>query len=874
MRFIKLNKKLFLIITIILLFGSQHQFILIVGGENSKLEISTSDSLGEGYRYNIQGWVYLHIEGDPYERGYQYGYLVSSEIMDTLNRWINWQSTMKFKDLFTIKNKENLWKIYKNRAINIFYKQVPDEYREELRGITDGLIDKGVKLLNHEITYEDIVTSQFIQEIQYNFEFAEKRFHPLQGISYFLKSLVLGQSALSNQGHCNAFIATGDATEDGGIVVGHSTIFNRYIAQRCNLILDIQPTNGYRFVMTCPPGSIWSQEDYYQNEKGIILTETELVPQGPYNKNGIPKGARSRRAIQYSDSIDDVINILMEGNNGLIPNEWLIGDTKTGEIASLQQALYNTPVKRTYNGFYWSRNYPHNLMVQKELYGPIQYYLYRLGLKLFPEKFSDPYAEKFEEIKKEYYGKINTYNSKEILADPLLSKPVTDAKISNSKLMERMGFIGFIGNPNGDIWIPFDEVLKKYPGVTEQPACGWVNIYPLESKLNLGNNGVNITKDNQSKVIWEYKIEEFGNLNYSSNLIEEDIVYSSSSTGMIYSLNISNGQLKWSRKIGNISFKSVAFDDMIYFTSDVGLYAVDKETGNIKWKQKIEGISSKPTIINNILSIGCKNGDIFLYELENGNFIWSYNFPESITTIQKFDNKLYLTSGKTCYNLDINNKEIKKIYQAESIIISAVFQKNNCYFCCLNGNICSIDIKTGDSKWSFQTGWSIVTTPALSDGMVFVGSLDNKFYALNQKNGNLKWYFKCRSAIHSSPTVYGEYVFIGSDDGRLYALNKVNGTLIWSFKPGYSIDNNINNYITTPILSDPITNEGIVVLGVQGKIVGLDAQTFEKPFNDIKTHTNDSNWIFLFFTIIFIMLAILIILNKLKRTEIKNSKNK
>ena len=52
-----------------------------VMGETNKLESITSGNYGKGYRYNIQGWVYLHIEGEPYERGYQYGYLASAEIV-------------------------------------------------------------------------------------------------------------------------------------------------------------------------------------------------------------------------------------------------------------------------------------------------------------------------------------------------------------------------------------------------------------------------------------------------------------------------------------------------------------------------------------------------------------------------------------------------------------------------------------------------------------------------------------------------------------------------------------------------------------------------------------------------------------------------
>ena len=38
-----------------------------------------------GYRFDYNGWVYLHIEGDPYERGFQHGYLMASELAETMD---------------------------------------------------------------------------------------------------------------------------------------------------------------------------------------------------------------------------------------------------------------------------------------------------------------------------------------------------------------------------------------------------------------------------------------------------------------------------------------------------------------------------------------------------------------------------------------------------------------------------------------------------------------------------------------------------------------------------------------------------------------------------------------------------------------------
>ena len=39
---------------------------------------------------------------------------------------------------------------------------------------------------------------------------------------------------------------------------------------------------------------------------------------------------RSRKALQYANSIDDYVRIMKEGNNGGYANDWLIGDHRDG----------------------------------------------------------------------------------------------------------------------------------------------------------------------------------------------------------------------------------------------------------------------------------------------------------------------------------------------------------------------------------------------------------------------------------------------------------------------------------------------------------------------------------------------------------------
>jgi hypothetical protein len=65
-----------------------------------------------------------------------------------------------------------------------------------------------------------------------------------------------------------------------------------------------------------------------------------------------------RKAIQYSENLNDFYRIMTTGNNGGYANTWLAGDTKTNEIGELQLALKNVVFRRSNDGAYVSSNFP------------------------------------------------------------------------------------------------------------------------------------------------------------------------------------------------------------------------------------------------------------------------------------------------------------------------------------------------------------------------------------------------------------------------------------------------------------------------------------------------------------------------------------
>src|SRR4051794_31480476 len=40
--------------------------------------------VGKGKRFERAGWIYLHVEGEAHERGFQHGYLLAKEIAEGL----------------------------------------------------------------------------------------------------------------------------------------------------------------------------------------------------------------------------------------------------------------------------------------------------------------------------------------------------------------------------------------------------------------------------------------------------------------------------------------------------------------------------------------------------------------------------------------------------------------------------------------------------------------------------------------------------------------------------------------------------------------------------------------------------------------------
>lgn len=379
-----------------------------------------------GTRTEAAGWVTLRLSGSPREIGREYGRLAAPEIVD---------AHIALKDeLKRTTGKEWTW--FRDEARRMFWPKVDLEYQEEIIGQAEGLRAAG-----HAIDQWDVLAFNGHIELE----------------GYYLPWL---QDRASDKTACSAFVATGSATSDGKIVMGHNLWWGYRMGQRWNLILDIKPEKGERIVMDALAGFIHSGSDFAINSAGLMICETTISGFKGFDPEGIPCFVRMRKATQYAKSLDEWVAIMRRGNNGGYANTWLLGDRKTNEIGKLELGLKNVIFSRASEGYYVGSNFPEDpKLIREEIPG---------GWDPSPQKNScETRRLRWNQLLTENIGRVDAEKGKAFLADTIDAVTKVDrasdrtlcgispwggavnTKVTTSALAENLTFWARMGVSNG-----------------------------------------------------------------------------------------------------------------------------------------------------------------------------------------------------------------------------------------------------------------------------------------------------------------------------------------------------------------------------------------------------------------------------------------
>ncbi len=114
-------------------------------------------SYGPAYRYPQAGWIVMHIEGEPYERGVQHGQLLAAEIAAHVRCLAACAGP---------KAPAEAWKHVRNLVNSLFLRRYDREQLEEMKGIAEGASAAGATFDGRPIDLIDIVALNAPNELE------------------------------------------------------------------------------------------------------------------------------------------------------------------------------------------------------------------------------------------------------------------------------------------------------------------------------------------------------------------------------------------------------------------------------------------------------------------------------------------------------------------------------------------------------------------------------------------------------------------------------------------------------------------------------------------------------------------------------------
>jgi hypothetical protein len=240
----------------------------------------------------------VYISGNPYDRGYEYGYLTAKEISGLLNWAYNLLAKAygvppaALREEFTKKAK-------------LYEPYIPKEYIEEMKGIADG----------------------------YNAYIAK---HPNVGLGYNITYLDIMVINTFVDFTCTGAVISGNLTVDGNVIIG-TTIDAPPVAPYFVYVVE-RPEKGHQIAYFTAAGSLF-QNGF--NDAGLGMIEHHIHDwKGVI---GMPEMIRDRYVIQYADNVSQAIKMYLEllkkyGFSGY-GDDVAISD-KYGNIAKLEVTPY------------------------------------------------------------------------------------------------------------------------------------------------------------------------------------------------------------------------------------------------------------------------------------------------------------------------------------------------------------------------------------------------------------------------------------------------------------------------------------------------------------------------------------------------------
>jgi glucose dehydrogenase len=355
-------------------------------------------------------------------------------------------------------------------------------------------------------------------------------------------------------------------------------------------------------------------------------------------------------------------------------------------------------------------------------------------------------------------------------------------------------------------------IFASFPANSASFGDGWAMF-----RYDSAHTGVTTgTGPKQAIILWSYAEGHFdGSFIGSSTAVIKDVVYVGSNEqsyetngGNIYAFDAKTGAKIWNcSTIGGVYSSPAVSENKVFIAADANVYTLNASTGAKMWNYTTGGfMNSSPNVVNGVVYIGSGNNNVYALNASTGAKLWNYTSPGPSQSVIE-----------TGFN--------SGAFESSPAVVNGVV-----YIGSDDGNLYALNASTGVKIWNYTTsfqqtymnGNQVTSSPAVSQGIVYVGSVGGNIYAFNATTGDKIWSYYTGPSVNygggywhgvqASPAVANGVVYVGSVDGDMYALNASTGKQIWAEK-------------FFRILSSAAVSGDVVYVGIANNVTALNATT-------------------------------------------------
>lgn len=136
-----------------------------------------------------------------------------------------------------------------------------------------------------------------------------------------------------------------------------------------------------------------------------------------------------------------------------------------------------------------------------------------------------------------------------------------------------------------------------------------------------------------------------------------------------------------------------------------------------------------------------------------------------------------------------------------------------------SGLVQAVSKSNGLVKWSTQLKSSLVSGPAVAEGVIAVGTNSSSLILLNQSTGQELWQANLSGEVLSPPAIGHHKVVAKTIDGKVYAFEANSGKQLWTVEHG-------SPSLVLKASSSPVIVNNLVLIGFSdGKLEAIELDT-------------------------------------------------